>query len=147
MTLPRLAGNDYLRLLSTFHSLHAIAARGVHITPLVAGASSSPTPPADPSFPNLSSLTRGITCVETKDFRLHCYPTYTGLKFVLSAGVGVSGVERLLWSVYALYCDFVLKNAFYELEMPIRCEQFDARVLSLMQQAQAQIAQQSAQQK
>ena len=144
MSLPRLAGNDYLRLLSTFHSLHAIAARGVHISPLTASA--SPAAAIDPSFPNLSALTRGITCVETKDFRLHCYPTYTGLKFVLSAGVGVAGVERLLWSVYSLYSDFVLKNAFYELEMPIRCEQFDQRILTLMQTAQAQINTQNMQQ-
>ena len=153
LALPRLAGNDYLRLLSTFHSLHAIAARGIHITPVqhpapaaataagsassAAGAAAPPPAAAAPSphagFPSLSSLSRGLLCVETRDFRLHCYATVTGLKFVLSCGVGVSGgVERLLWSVYALYCDFVLKNAFYELEMPIRCEQFDARLLALM---------------
>jgi hypothetical protein len=166
LALPRLAGNDYLRLLSTFHSLHAIAARGIHITPVqhstaaAAPAGGGPAPSAAaalpnasvPSsshtgFPSLSSLTRGLLCVETRDFRLHCYATVTGLKFVLSCGVGVSaGVERLLWSVYALYCDFVLKNAFYELEMPIRCEQFDARLLQLMQAAQQQQQQQQLQQ-
>lgn len=27
--------------------------------------------------------------------------------------------------IYDLYCDFVLKNPFYEVEMPIRCELFD----------------------
>ena len=28
-------------------------------------------------------------------------------------------------SVYELYGDYVLKNPFYEIEMPIRCELFD----------------------
>ena len=28
-------------------------------------------------------------------------------------------------SVYPLYADYVLKNPFYEVEMPIRCDLFD----------------------
>ena len=32
--------------------------------------------------------------------------------------------------VYNLYCDFVLKNPFYEVEMPIRCELFDQALLA-----------------
>lgn len=31
-------------------------------------------------------------------------------------------------SVYPLYADYVLKNPFYEVEMPIRCELFDANL-------------------
>jgi len=27
--------------------------------------------------------------------------------------------------LYSLYCDFVLKNPFYEAEMPVRCEAFE----------------------
>ena len=27
--------------------------------------------------------------------------------------------------MYELYADYVLKNPFYEIEMPIRCELFD----------------------
>jgi hypothetical protein len=34
----------------------------------------------------------------------------------------------------------VLKNAFYELEMPIRVEQFDQKLAALMQQQQQQSA-------
>ena len=33
-------------------------------------------------------------------------------------------------SIYNLYCDFVLKNPFYEVEMPIRCELFDQALLA-----------------
>ncbi len=32
-SVPKLSTNDYLRLASTFHSLHAITARGIHIVP------------------------------------------------------------------------------------------------------------------
>ena len=31
-------------------------------------------------------------------------------------------------SVYPLYADYVLKNPFYEVEMPIRCELFDVNL-------------------
>ena len=33
-------------------------------------------------------------------------------------------------SVYSLYADYVLKNPFYELDMPIRCELFDLQLTS-----------------
>ena len=149
LTLPRLsvAGNDYLRLLSTFHSLHAIAARGIHITPINPPPSSNSTAnlpvASDPSFPSLTALTRGIVSIDTRDFRLVCYPTYTGLKFVVVGGVGMVGVERVLNGVYGLYGDYVLKNAWYEVEMPIRCEQFDVKVAALMQQYQQAVQQQA----
>ena len=37
-----------------------------------------------------------------------------------------------LWScrIYDLYCDFVLKNPFYEVEMPVRCELFDQNLFA-----------------
>lgn len=34
--------------------------------------------------------------------------------------------------VYELYTDFVLKNPFYELEMPIRCDLFDLAIESFV---------------
>ena len=37
----------------------------------------------------------------------------------------------ILKEVYILYADYVLKNPFYELEMPIRCELFDQKVAKL----------------
>lgn len=35
------------------------------------------------------------------------------------------GLDHLLHTIYDLYSDFVMKNPFYELEMPIRCELFE----------------------
>lgn len=52
--VPKLGGNDYLRLASTFHSLHAISKQ---LAPVPSG---------------------GITQVDAPGFSLHCYETPTG---------------------------------------------------------------------
>lgn len=44
------------------------------------------------------------------------------------------GVDVLLKRIYELYADFVLKNPFYSLEMPIRCELFDTNLQALLEQ-------------
>ncbi|NXT93744.1 TPPC4 protein, partial [Anhinga rufa] len=36
-----------------------------------------------------------------------------------------AGIDALLRKIYEIYSDFALKNPFYSLEMPIRCELFD----------------------
>lgn len=45
-----------------------------------------------------------------------------------------SGVDSLLRRIYELYADYVLKNPFYSLEMPIRCELFDINLQALLDQ-------------
>lgn len=42
-------------------------------------------------------------------------------------------MENLLKHVYELYTDYVLKNPFYEMEMPIRCELFDINLAQAVQ--------------
>lgn len=42
-------------------------------------------------------------------------------------------LDEVLRSVYILYADCVLKDPFYELEMPIRCELFTTGVDNLIQ--------------
>ena len=37
-------------------------------------------------------------------------------------------LEILLKRIYELYADFALKNPFYSLEMPIRCELFETNL-------------------
>jgi len=44
------------------------------------------------------------------------------------------GLEQLLKKIYELYADFALKNPFYSLEMPIRCELFDTNLQALLEQ-------------
>ena len=38
----------------------------------------------------------------------------------------------LLYSIYESYSDYVLKNPFYEIDQPIRCELFDEQLTSLV---------------
>lgn len=42
-------------------------------------------------------------------------------------------MEILLKTIYELYTEFVLKNPFYEMEMPIRCELFDLNLAQVIQ--------------
>ena len=63
--------------------------------------------------------------LETEYFDLHCMQTLTGTKFFVTASPKTSGLEQLLNTVYELYSDYVMKNPFYELEMPVRCELFE----------------------
>ncbi|XP_041613194.1 trafficking protein particle complex subunit 4-like isoform X4 [Vulpes lagopus] len=51
--------------------------------------------------------------------------TLTGIKFAVLANPRQAGIDSLLQKIYEIYSDFALKNPFYSLEMPIRCELFD----------------------
>mmetsp|Transcript_48797 Transcript_48797/g.66500 ORF Transcript_48797/g.66500 Transcript_48797/m.66500 type:complete len:148 (-) Transcript_48797:665-1108(-) len=101
---PKLNTNDWLRLGSTFHGLHAIAAQ---IAPVISN---------------------GIEKLETDILKLQCFQSRTGIKFVITAEAGTPDLESVLHSVYEAYADYVLKNPFYELDMPIRCELFTIQV-------------------
>lgn len=65
----------------------------------------------------------------TQTFELHCYQTLTGTKFLLFCEVGQPNAEGILRRCYECYADYVMKNPFYQLEMPIRVEAFE-RVLA-----------------
>ena len=104
-TLPQ---NDYLVLAGTFHSVNAIA------------RNLSPTSKARDST--------GIESVMTTRFLLSCYETPTGTKFLLFSEPAQQNSETILRKCYELYADFVMKNPFYNLEMPIRSDKFDRAV-------------------
>jgi hypothetical protein len=98
-------------MLVLTHSVHAITAQ---ISPV----------------PNSS----GLEVLETDAFRLQCFQTHTGksfdnfnigTKFLLITEPRQPNVDTVLKRVYELYSDYVMKNPFYQLEMPIRCEEFD----------------------
>ncbi|XP_043271760.1 trafficking protein particle complex subunit 4 [Venturia canescens] len=74
----------------------------------------------------------GIEVLESDTFRLYCYQTLTGVKFMLVAEPSQSGMEILSKRVYELYADYALKNPFYSLEMPIRCELFETNLQALL---------------
>jgi len=56
---------------------------------------------------------------------LTCFQTVTGTKFLLFTEPHQPNIESIIGRIYELYADYVTKNPFYQLEMPIRCEAFD----------------------
>ncbi|XP_076621449.1 trafficking protein particle complex subunit 4-like protein Trs23 [Colletes latitarsis] len=106
----RMTTNEKIFLASMFYPLFAIASQ------------LSPEPRCS-----------GIEILEADTFRLHCYQTLTGIKFIVVAEPMQSGIEILLKRVYELYADYALKNPFYSLEMPIRCELFESNLQTLLE--------------
>jgi hypothetical protein len=70
----------------------------------------------------------GIEVLETENFRLQCFSTLTGTKFLLFTEPDQPNVDAIIRRIYELYADYVMKNPFYQIEMPIRCEVFDRRL-------------------
>ncbi|CZT17248.1 related to TRAPP subunit involved in targeting and fusion of ER to golgi transport vesicles [Ramularia collo-cygni] len=111
--LQKLDSNDYLILAGTFHGIHAIS------------RSINPVPPAPLPPGNRKAPTTGIESLESSHFRLTCFQTPTGVKFLLFTSPEQPNTELVVRRCYEIYGDFVMKNPFYNLEMPIRVEKFD----------------------
>jgi hypothetical protein len=69
--------------------------------------------------------TLGINFIECRNFKLHCFQTPTGLKILIASTPNYPDVGSCLRGVNVLYVDYVLKNPFYELGMPIRNDLFE----------------------
>ncbi|PWY65351.1 Sybindin-like protein [Aspergillus sclerotioniger CBS 115572] len=143
--LRKLSTNDYLVLAGTFHGVHAITRTITPKLPLAAtippvtptstttpniaspSSTSTPTPSSTTSytFPNPGVPATGLESLETDKFRLTCFQTLTGTKFLLFTEPTMTNIDVVMKKIYELYADFVMKNPFYQLEMPVRCEAFD----------------------
>ncbi|KAJ5091094.1 Sybindin-like protein, partial [Penicillium alfredii] len=129
--LRKLSTNDYLVLAGTFHGIHAITRSITPKLPLsqttnTASSPSTTTPAASGyAYPNPGVPASGLEHLETDRFRLTCFQTLTGTKFLLFTDPMSGNVETIMQKVYELYADYVMKNPFYQLEMPVRCEAFD----------------------
>ncbi len=111
--LQKLNSNDYLILAGTFHGIHAISRS---ITPV----------PLAPHIPgNRKPPTTGIESLESSHFRLTCFQTPTGVKFLLFTSPEQPNTDVVVRRCYEIYGDYVMKNPFYSMEMPIRVEKFD----------------------
>lgn len=105
----------------TPRSVHAITARLNPVKPA--------TQPG--SRPEPSS---GLEVLETENFRMQCFNTLTGTKFLLFTDTAQANVDVTLRKIYDLYSDYVMKNPFYSLEMPVRCDIFDRKLLSYIRE-------------
>ncbi|XP_018327398.1 trafficking protein particle complex subunit 4 [Agrilus planipennis] len=108
---PKMTTNEKIFLASMFYPLFAIASQ------------LSPEPKSS-----------GIEVLEADTFKLHCFQTLTGVKMMVVAEPTQAGMDILLKRIYELYADYALKNPFYSLEMPIRCELFDINVKIVLEQ-------------
>lgn len=114
-------------------SVHAITRSITPKMPLAPTASSpaasspSTSTPASSgyAYPIPGVAATGIEELETDKFRLTCFQTMTGTKFLLFTDPMSGNVEVIINKIYELYADYVMKNPFYQLEMPVRCEAFD----------------------
>ncbi|KAK3337067.1 Sybindin-like protein [Cercophora scortea] len=126
--LNKISTNDHLVLAGTFHGVHAITTR---LNPV---NNPGPTP-----SPATGILTRpeppsGLEVLESENFRLQCFNTQTGTKFLLFTDTTQANVDVTMRRIYELYSDYVMKNPFYQLEMPIRCDMFDRKLSSYIRE-------------
>ena len=100
--------NAQLRLASVWHSLHAISRK---VAPVSGGG--------------------GIESMECDTFDLYCFQAETGMKIFITTTKGVVDARGALRRVHQAYCDYALKNPFYEIEMPVNCDLFDAAIANI----------------
>ncbi|EON61950.1 hypothetical protein W97_01168 [Coniosporium apollinis CBS 100218] len=132
--LNDLSSNDLLIMAGTFHGVHEIS-RSIAPAPsqpshIPLSTSSSSTATAGTTIQQNPTTLRasGIEVFESATFRLQCFQTLTRTKFLLLTEPQQPNVEVILRRIHELYADFVMKNPFQTLEMPIRCEKFDRAV-------------------
>ena len=109
------------------NSVHAITAR---LNP-AGNVTSAPSTPGVPSRPEPPS---GLEVLESENFRLQCFTTQTGTKFLLFSDTTQANVDVTIRRIYEMYSDYVMKNPFYQLEMPIRCDMFDRKLSSYIRE-------------
>jgi len=94
-----------------------------------------PAPPPGPGQPpNRPDPPSGLEVMETENFRLQCFNTVTGTKFLLFTDTAQANVDVTIRRIYDLYTDYVMKNPFYQLEMPVRCDLFDRKLTSYIRE-------------
>lgn len=81
----------------------------------------------------------GLRHMITDEFSMFLFQSLTGIKFVLIStnnfrnNTSVSIAENILRKIYCIYSDYVMKDPFYSLDMPIRSELFDSNLKNLIE--------------
>lgn len=81
---------------------------------------------------NVNSNKTGLRCVQTEKFNMFVHQTVSGVKIILftSTNLNEYNISDFQNKIYRLYSDYVMKNPFYSLEMPIRIKLFDDKIIS-----------------
>jgi hypothetical protein len=96
--------------------------------------STSSSVPGAANIVNRPEPSSGLEVLESENFRLQCFNTMTGTKFLLFTDTTQANVDVTIRRVYEMYADYVMKNPFYQLEMPVRCDMFDRKLLSYIRE-------------
>lgn len=103
--------NDKLRLASSWFGMCGISSQ------------LSPQPLS-------SSSSGGMRVLRADTFDLHSYQTLTGTTFMMVTSPNYRNATGILKdTVYTLYCDYVLKNPFYEADQVIKSSLFDQKIV------------------
>lgn len=158
--LNKLTANDYLVLAGTLHGVHAIASKlqphdkedeftsnstsFINNTLILTGKSQNP-----------NTNRTGLQSIETDCFNLYVFQSLSGIKFIIvtSPNPVVHNLQPispqalstknelnkqfelandLFKKIYILYSDYVMKDPFYSLDMPIKSALFDSKVVELV---------------
>lgn len=116
-----LNANDNIQTASIFYSMHAISEK---LTPYSLEKDKNK---------DLGLTNKGIEIIEADSIKMLSFQTLTKLKFifVVDGITSESDCEIMYRKIYDLYGDYVSKNPFYELDMPIRINSFDNEVQTL----------------
>ncbi|KIV92206.1 hypothetical protein PV10_06665 [Exophiala mesophila] len=117
-----LTTNDYLVLAGTFHGVHAITRS---LTPKLPVTSSASSTGKNWTYPDPTVAPSGIESLESSFFRLTVFQTLSGTKFLLFTDPSMPNTDVLMKGIYERYADYVCKNPFWQMEMPIRIEAWD----------------------
>lgn len=122
--------------LTCFHRVHAITTRlnPIKNVPQAEKSSASAAAGAGAGMLTRPEPSSGLEVLESENFRLQCFNTMTGTKFLLFTDTTQANVDVTMRRVYEMYSDYVMKNPFYQLEMPIRCDIFDRKLSSYIRE-------------
>ncbi|KAH7821819.1 Transport protein particle (TRAPP) component Bet5 [Monocercomonoides exilis] len=77
--------------------------------------------PRASTFPHTS-----LHCYSTKEYKIHCYETLPGVRFVVCTDSTTKDLRGDLMYIYSnLYVEYVMKNPFYTPGEYIRCIKFE----------------------
>lgn len=131
-SLNKLSINDYLVLAGTFQG-YTFSISLLRLPSLNFYRVHAITKQLTPTQLSIPSLQRtGLEVLETAFFRMTCFQTVSGTKFLLFTEPQQPNVDNIMRKIYELYADYVTKNPFYQMEMPIRCEAFERHLLSYL---------------
>lgn len=141
----KLTANDYLVLAGTLHGVHAITSRFTTSMGHEGSNMSNSAVTSSGKALNPNTNRSGLQSIETDFFNLYVFQSLTGIKFIivtspvttqnLSKGQLQGQLEmtnQLFRNLYVIYSDYVMKDPFYSLEMPIKNSLFDLKINELI---------------